>query len=149
MTSRGERVRVGDRFVDGDGHLWRVARVTAASVTLAGRGTETECPLEDGLPASDRGLTPVEVPDSLWARLGLEAIGRLPLLGDQVAFPAERRVFRVAALGPETVTLEVIHSAAGDGTEVGARIVTSLREYLEAWGEGTLSAPSEGGAVIP
>jgi hypothetical protein len=50
---------------------------------------------------------------------------------------------RVAAVGPETVALEVIQAAPGDETEIGTRIQTTLRDYLEAWGEGTFSAPNE------
>ena len=137
-------IGVGDRFVDGDGHLWRVVRVAAASVTLAGRGIETDCPLEDGTPVSDRDLAPVEAPGSRWAELGLEAIGRLPRVGDLVAFRAEKKLLRVAAVGPETVALEVVRVAPGDEREIGWRIETSLCDYLQAWGEGSFSTPGEG-----
>ncbi len=47
-ASRGR----GDWLVERDGHLWRVVRVSAASVTLARRGTEIECPLENGRAAN-------------------------------------------------------------------------------------------------
>jgi hypothetical protein len=31
----------------------------------------------------------------------------------------------------------------GDETEIGTRVETPLRDYLEGWGEGTFSAPNE------
>ena len=88
--------------------------------------------------------TPVERPESRWAELGLRAIGRVPRAGDLVAFRAEKKLLRVASVGPETVALEVVQAAPGDEPEIGTRIQTPLRDYLEAWGEGTFSAPSEG-----
>ena len=67
-----------------------------------------------------------------------------PRTGDLVAFRAEGKLLRVAAVGPDTVVLEVVGAAKGDETQVGTRTETTLRDYLEAWGEGTFSAPSEG-----
>ena len=88
--------------------------------------------------------TPLERPESRWAELGLRAIGRMPRAGDLVAFRAEGKLLRVAAVGPDTVVLEVVRAAKGDEPQVGTRVRTTLRDYLEAWGEGTFSAPSEG-----
>jgi hypothetical protein len=88
--------------------------------------------------------TPVERPKSCWAELGLQAIGRLPATGDLVEFRAEEKLLRVAAVGPETVALKVVRAAPGDEPQIGTRIETPLRDFLEAWGEGTFSAPSEG-----
>jgi hypothetical protein len=88
--------------------------------------------------------TPVERPESRWAELGLQAIGRSPQVGDLVAFRAEKKLLRIAAVGPETVVLEVVQAAPGDEPEIGTRVETPLRNYLEAWGEGTFSAPGEG-----
>ena len=86
--------------------------------------------------------TPFDAPESRWAELGLRAIGRMPRAGDLVAFRAEQKLLRVAAVGPETVALEVVQAAPGDETEIGTRIEKTLRDYLEAWGEGTFSAPN-------
>ena len=86
--------------------------------------------------------TPVERLESRWAELGLRAIGRDPRAGDLVAFRAEKKLLRVAAVGPDTVTLEVVQAAPGDEPEIGTRVETTLRDYLEAWSEGTFSAPS-------
>ena len=88
--------------------------------------------------------TPLERPESRWAELGLRAIGRSPRTGDLVAFRAEGKLLRVSAVGPDTVVLEVVGAAKGDETQVGTRTETTLRDYLEAWGEGTFSAPSDG-----
>ena len=88
--------------------------------------------------------TPPDPPESRWAELGLQAIGRLPATGDLVEFRAEVKLLRVAAVGPKTVALEVIRAAPGDETDIGTRVETPLRDYLEAWGEGTFSAPGEG-----
>ncbi len=93
--------------------------------------------------------TPVERPESRWAELGLRAIGRSPQAGDLVAFRADGRLLRVAAVGPDAVTLEVVRAAPGDEPQVGARTETTLRDYLEAWGEGTFSAPSEDAEGLP
>lgn len=134
-------IRVGDRLVDADGHLWRVVRVTPPSATLRGRETEAEYPLEDGLPAGDRDFAPVEVPESEWARLGLDAIGRLPAPGDLVSFPAEQKLLRVVAVGTDTLNLRVVEAAPGDESDLGTLIETSLRDYLDAWGEGTFTEP--------
>lgn len=68
----------------------------------------------------------------------------MPRAGDLVVFRAEGRLLRVVAVGPDTVALEVARAAAGDEPQVGARTETTLRDYLEAWGEGTFSAPGEG-----
>ena len=87
--------------------------------------------------------TPLDPPESRWAELGLQAIGRMPRTGDLVAFRAEMKLLRIAAVGPETVALEVVQAAPGDEPEIGTRVETPLRDYLEAWGEGTFSAPSE------
>ena len=57
---------------------------------------------------------------------------------------AERKLLRVAAVGPGSVALEVVQAAPGDEPEIGTRAETPLRDYLETWGEGTFSAPSEG-----
>ena len=86
---------------------------------------------------------PIDPPESRWAELGLRAIGRSPRTGDLVAFRAEMKLLRIAAVGPETVALEVVQAAPGDEPEIGTRVETPLRDYLEAWGEGTFSAPSE------
>ena len=86
---------------------------------------------------------PVERPESRWAELGLQAIGRVPRVGDLVAFRAEMKLLRVAAIGPETIALEVVQAAPGAEPHVGTRTEKPLRDYLEAWGEGTFSAPSE------
>jgi hypothetical protein len=79
---------------------------------------------------------PVEVSESCWAELGLRAIGRVPRAGDLVAFRAEQKLLRFAAVGPETVMLEVVRAAPGDGPEIGTRVEKPLRDYLEAWGRG-------------
>jgi hypothetical protein len=88
--------------------------------------------------------TPVDAPVSRWAELGLPAIGRVPRVGDLVAFRAERKLLRVAAVGPEAIALEVVQAAPGDEPEIVTRVETPLRDYLEARGESTFSAPSEG-----
>ena len=91
--------------------------------------------------------TPVERPESRWAELGLPAIGRMPRAGDLVAFRAEGKLLRVAAVGPDTVVLEVVRAAPATSHRSGRASGTRLRDYLEAWGEEpppTFSAPSEG-----
>ena len=138
MASGGERIRVGDLNVDADGHVWRVSAVTRDTATLRGRSTELTCPLSDGLPASDGGLSRVEL-DSEWAALGLDTLGRLPVPGDLVAFPAERKLLRIVAVEPDMLTLEIVKAAPEDQADVGALRQTTLRDYLEAWGEGTFS----------
>ena len=85
---------------------------------------------------------PVERPESRWAELGLEAIGRMPRAGDLVAFRAEMRLLRVAAAGPETVALEGDGAAPGDEREIGTRMETPLRDYLEAGGRARSRRPA-------
>ena len=55
-------IQIGDHFVDGDGHLWRVLRVGAEAVVLRGRGATIEFPLVDGAIVSDREFLPATLP---------------------------------------------------------------------------------------
>ena len=41
------------------------------------------------------------------------------------------------------MALEGVQAAPDDEAEIGTRVETTLRDYLEAWGEGTFSAPNE------
>lgn len=140
MARDGERIRVGNRYVDADGHLWRVTSVTSdTATTLEGRSAETTCPVANGRPISNRDLARVEL-DSEWAELGLDTLGRLPIPGDLASFPAERKLLQVVAVEPGTLTLRVVQAAPEDDADVGRLLDTTLRDYLEAWGEGTFSA---------
>ena len=55
-------IQIGDHFVDGDGHLWRVMRVGRDAVVLRGRGATAEFPLVDGVIVSDREFCPATLP---------------------------------------------------------------------------------------
>lgn len=61
MTQDRE-IQTGDRFVDGDGHLWTVVRATETTVTLTGRAIEQEFAVDGQGIVSDREFSRVEVP---------------------------------------------------------------------------------------
>jgi hypothetical protein len=55
-------IQVGDHFVDGDGHLWRVLHVGTDAVVLRGRVATVEFGLADGLIVSEREFSPATLP---------------------------------------------------------------------------------------